>query len=143
MTASYLSAFPDKNIMPDDGAVSAVLGGAAPIWDELRTHVEENYPGINGEWKHYGKTAGWTYKLLSNKRNLLFFTPQNGSFRIRFVFGEKACGRIEADDNLSDEIKEAMRKATPYAEGRSIDIDVDRHEQLDTIKRLLKIKYEN
>lgn len=64
-------------------------------------------------------------------------------FRLRIVFGEKASVCAEADDTLPDEIKEAIHAATHYAEGRSIDIDVDRREQLETIKRLLKIKYEN
>ena len=142
MTESCLSAYPDKNIMPDDGAVSAVLGGAASMWDELRSHVEENYPCITGEWKHYGKVAGWTYKLISNKRNLLFFTPRNGSFRIRIVLGEKASTQAQIAP-LPDEIKAAISSAKAYAEGRSIDIDVDRREQLEDIKLLLKLKHEN
>ena len=56
MTVSCLSAFPDKSIVPDDGMVSAVLGSAATVWDELRAHVEGTYPDITGEWKHYGKS---------------------------------------------------------------------------------------
>jgi len=143
MTVSCLSAFGDKSVMPDDNMVSNLLGGAASIWDELRTHVEDNYPNISGQWKHYGKAAGWTYKLISKKRNMLFFVPRVDSFRLRLVFGEKACGCIDTDDGLPEEIKEAIRTATPYTEGRSIDIDVERHDQLETIKRLLKIKHEN
>ena len=143
MKESCISAFADKGIMPDDGMVSAALGDAASIWDELRTHVADNYPSVSGEWRHYGKASGWTYKLISKKRNLLFFFPRSASFSLRLVFGEKACACIEADNELPDEIKEAVRAATPYTEGRSIDIDMQRHEQLETIKRLLKIKYEN
>lgn len=143
MTASCLSAFPDKGIMPDGNMVSAVLGDTATMWDELRAHIGDTYPDITGEWKHYGKASGWTYKLISKKRNLLFFFPRSASFSLRLVFGEKACACIEADNELPDEIKEAIRAATPYTEGRSIDIDMQRHEQLETIKRLLKIKYEN
>jgi len=140
---SCLSAFDNKAIMPDDGMVSAVLGSTASIWDELRAHVKDHYPSITGEWKHYGKAAGWTYKLISKKRNLLFFVPRNDCFRLRIVLGEKACTCVEADNELPAEIKETIREAISYAEGRSIDIDIDRHEQLKAIKRLLKIKYEN
>jgi len=63
-------------------------------------------------------------------------------FRLRIVLGKKASTCAQADNELPDEIKEAIRAATPYAEGRSIDIDIDRREQLETIRRLLKIKYE-
>jgi len=143
MNVSCISAFDDKGNMPDDSVVASVLGGTAAIWEELRAHVIADYPSVTGEWKHYGKAAGWSYKLISKKRNLLFFVPREGSFRLRLVFGEKARACIEADSELPEEIKEALRAATPYAEGRSIDIDVGERGQLDTIKRLLKIKYEN
>ena len=142
MTVSCLSVFEDKNIIPDDNMVSDALGNSASIWDELRTHVEDTYPSIAGEWKHYGKAAGWTYKLISNKRNLLFFIPRNGSFRIRIVLGEKASVQAQAAP-LPDEIKAVISSAKAYAEGRSIDMDVDRREQMEAIKLLLKIKYEN
>ena len=143
MKVSCLSAFDDKAAVPDDGMVSAVLGDAASVWNELRAHVEKNYPNITGEWKHYGKAAGWTYKLISKKRNLLFFVPQTDCFRMRIILGEKGCACVENDGELPDEIRQAFRDATPYAEGRSIDIDIDRREQLEAVKRLLKIKHEN
>ena len=143
MQVSCLSAFDDIALMPDNGMVAAALGGAALIWDELRAHVEDNYPSVTGQWKHYGKAAGWSYKLISKKRNLLFFVPQTDGFRLRIVLGEKACACAETDHELPDEIKAAIRAATPYAEGRSVDMDIDRREQLETVNRLLKIKVEN
>ena len=143
MKVSCLSAFGDKGVMPDDGMVSETLGEAASIWDELHSHIKDNYPNITGEWKHYGIAAGWTYKLISKKRNLLFFVPQTDCFRLRIVLGEKAVASAESDNELTAEIKESIQAATPYTEGRSIDIDVSRREQLEPIKRLLRIKYEN
>ena len=150
MKVSCLSAFDDKAIMPDDDMVAAVLGGAAPLWDELRGHVEGAFPNVTGEWKYYGKAAGWSYKLLTSRgrdvakqRNLLFFVPRPDCFRLRIVLGEKGCACVEADTDLPEEIKEAFRAATPYAEGRSIDLDIDRREPLAAVKCLLEIKYEN
>ena len=143
MKVSCLSAFGDKAVMPDDNAVSAVLGDTANIWDELRAYVTDNYPNVAGEWKHYGKAAGWSYKLLSKKRNLLFFVPRESMFRLRVVLGEKGCACVETDNELPEEIKQAFRDAVPYTEGRSVDIDIERREQILAIKRLLKIKHEN
>ena len=143
MKVSCLSVFDDKAIVPDDSMVSIALGSTAAIWDALRTHVTDNYPNVVGEWKYYGKAAGWTYKLISKKRNLFFFVPMENCFKLRIVLGEKGCACVEADSDLPNEIKEAFRVAAPYAEGRSVDIGINRFEQLDTIKRLLKIKHEN
>ena len=137
-----VSFFDSKAVTPDDGMVAGALADAYPLWDELQNHVRENYPDITGEWKHYGKASGWVFKLISKKRNLLFFIPQNRYFRLRIVLSEKAAACAETAE-LPDEIEEAIRAATPYAEGRSIDMDISRHEQLDPVKYLLKIKFEN
>ena len=143
MKVSCLSAFGDKAVMPDDSMVTAVLGSTAGIWDELCTYIESSYPNVTGQWMHYGKAAGWTYKLISKKRNLLFCVPMIGCFRLRIVLGEKACACVETDNELPEEIKQAFHDAAPYTEGRSIDVDIEQHGQLEAIKRLLKIKYEN
>ena len=143
MSTDCLSVFCDKAIIPDDNMVAAALGDAAALWDELRAHVTVTYPNITDEWKHYSKAAGWSYKLLSKKRNLLFFVPMTGAFRLRIVLGEKGCGRVESDSELPEDIKEAFRAVTPYTEGRSVDVDITRRGQIETIKRLLEIKVEN
>ncbi|MCL2840505.1 MAG: DUF3788 domain-containing protein [Defluviitaleaceae bacterium] len=137
-----VSVFDDKSVMPDKEMVVAALMGTSLLWEDLQNHIHETYPSITGEWKHYGKTAGWSFKLISNKRNLLFFVPLRGCFRIRIVLGEKAVACMETAD-LPDEVKESYRNATSYAEGRSVDIDISREEQLEVIKTLLKIKFEN
>ena len=137
-----VSILNDKSALPDDNMVAAVLSDAYSFWDNLVSHVKEEYPSVSEEWKHYGKAFGWTFKLLSKKRNLLFLVPLNGYFRVRFVLSEKAVARAD-NANLPGEIKEAISVATLHVEGRSIDIDINRHEQLETIKALIKIKYES
>ncbi len=137
-----VSVLDDKSQTPDSDMVAAVLADTYPVWDELTNHVKSVYPSVTEEWKHYGKAFGWTYKLLSKKRNLLFLVPLDGCFRVRFVLGEKATARAEAED-LPHEIKDAIRAATPHTEGRSIDIDISRLEQLEAVRSLLKIKFEN
>jgi len=117
-----VSVFEDKSIMPDDSMVADALAESFPLWVGIRDFVNENYPSINAEWKHYGKSSGWVLKLLSKKRNLLFFIPKAECFRLRFGINEKVASCVEAAD-LPDEVKEAVRIATPYTEGRSIDID--------------------
>jgi hypothetical protein len=158
-----ISAFDEKAVIPTDDMVAAVLADAAPLWEELKNHVKETYPDVKEEWKHYGKAAGWTLKLLSKKSNLLFFIPKEECFRLRFGGGEKAMQHIEAAD-LPEVIKEAMHAATPYAEGRSFDLDISADEikvmayvkdrklvdigiihgqQPQALQTLIRIKYDN
>jgi len=118
-----ISVFDDKAVMPDDNMVADTLAESFPLWIGLKNYVQENYSNVKGEWKHYGKSSGWVFKLLSKKRNLLFFIPKNECFRLRFGFNEKSTADVEAS-GLPDEIKKAVCIATPYTEGRSIDLDV-------------------
>ena len=118
-----VSFFDEKALTPTDEMVADVLAESYSLWAELLNYVHENYPGITSEWKHYGKSSGWVFKLLSKKRTLLFFIPKDGCFRLRFGISEKVAPFIEIAD-LPDEIKEAVRIAAPYTEGRSIDIDI-------------------
>ena len=117
-----VSIFDDKAAMPDDNMVADALAKTFPLWIGLKNYVQENYPSVNGEWKHYGKSSGWVFKLLSKKRNILFFIPKNECFRLRFGISEKVAPCVETAD-LPDVIKEAVRIATPYTEGRSVDLD--------------------
>ena len=118
-----ISIFDEKAIVPTEDMVAVALAESFAIWNELKNHVLESYPDVTSEWKHYGKASGWVLKLFSKKRSLLFFIPKDGCFRLRFGVSEKAISCIEAAD-LPEEIKEAVRMATPYVEGRSFDLDI-------------------
>jgi hypothetical protein len=137
-----VSIFDDKSVMPETDMVAAALADMYSVWDELQKHICDEYPNVTSAWKHYGKAAGWSYILKSKKRTLIYFIPKNAYFRIRIVLGEKAVACVEAAE-LPNEIKEAIHAATPYVEGRSLDMDIRCHKQLETLKTLLRIKFDN
>ncbi|MDR2707128.1 MAG: DUF3788 domain-containing protein [Nitrososphaerota archaeon] len=139
MTASI---FNDKTVTPNNSMITTGIADTYTMWEELYSYVKITYSNITEEWKYYGKTSGWCLKLVNKKRNLLFFIPLKGYFRIRIVLSEKAVTHPEINE-LSNEIKKAIHTATPYIEGRSIDIDISQREQIEAIKNLLKIKLEN
>ena len=104
MAVSY---FDDKSMKPDIKMISVALADSYPIWEEFRNHIISEYPRITEDWKHYGKAAGWSCKLISTKRNLIFFVPLDGSFRVRLVFGNKAVDCIEAA-SVPEDIKKTQ-----------------------------------
>ena len=117
-----VSFFDNKEVMPDENMIADALADSYIIFNRLKNYVSETYPNVSVDWKHYGKSSGWVCKILSKKKNLLFFIPRNGCFRLRFGISEKVASCIETA-NLPDVVNEAVRIATPYTEGRSIDID--------------------
>ena len=136
------SIFADKEIIPNDGMVAAAVADTYSLWKELLSHVRAKYPDICGEWKNYGKQAGWTLSLKSKKRTLCYFIPKEGSFSINFVFGDRAVAAAESSE-LPREIIGDILASRRYAEGRSVAVDVKDAQALESVKLLLKIKYEN
>ena len=136
------SVFTDRSTKPDAAQLAGALGAAAPIWSELRHHFETEYGPLVEEWKFYSKKSGLTMKTLWKKRNLFFLTPLDGYFRLGFVFGDRAVAAVEASD-LSDEMKQELRDARKYAEGRGLVLEFRTREDIEPVKTLVEIKVKN
>ena len=110
------NVFIDKLDKPDDQALVMALGKTYPLWAEIEKHVATAYGASTEEWKYYGPKSGWTLKTLHKKRNLFFFTPYQGYFRIAFVFGDRAVAEIVTSD-LPKAMIEEVTNAKRYAGG--------------------------
>ena len=128
--------------MPDHKALQEVLGRKYDYFKEIIDHVLETYEDSKEEWKFYSKKSGWTMKMMYKKRNLFFFKPYHGYFNITFVFGDKAAKAIENSD-INEELKEILRNARKYAEGRGLRVKVTSKKHLKDIKKLLAVKVAN
>lgn len=130
------NVFLDRAQPPSPAMVAEALGARATYLDELIRHV----PGpLKEEWKHYGKTIGWTMKLLRGKRNLCFIVACRRYFAVTFVFGDKAVRAVEQSRLAADLVAELVN-ARRYAEGRGIRIAVKSRRALEQAKILLEIK---
>jgi hypothetical protein len=134
--------FTDKSNQPNNHMLSEALGKTYQVWEEIYLYLKSAYDDIIQEWKFYGKNYGWQLKTLLKKRNLFFIIPYQDYFTQVFVFGDKAVSEIEKSD-LPNDIKETLRKAKKYAEGRGLSIDVTSSEKIDIIKILIDIKINN
>ena len=137
-----LSIFVDKAKQPDDNDLSDALGETKSLWDQLKTYVIESYPPITEDWKHYGKSSGWTMKLLCKKRNLFFSYPGEGMFWLGFIFGNKAVAAIEKS-SIPQKLIDELRNARKYAEGSCLKLPVHTAEDIETAKQLIAVKVEN
>ena len=137
-----LSVFEFKEAMPDDAALAKELGATKGIWDDVREHIKKNYKDMNGEWKYYSKSSGWTFVIRSGKRTLIYLIPMNRYFKANFVFGESAVNAALASDIPADVIKK-ITEARPYVEGRSFMTDVKKKDDLGVVEKLIAIKDKN
>ncbi len=135
------SIFDKKELMPDDGQLSEVLGDSKSLWDTLDTYILEHHKGIKKEWKFYSNKAGWCLVFKKKSRTLLYLTPSKDYFKVWFVFGEKATYYAK-ESGLPKYIIDTILLATPYTEGRLFSIDINEDKQLNDVLLLLKIKDE-
>lgn len=134
--------FNNKQIMPDEAALAAEIGDTKEVLDRICRFIETETGQLTWEWKHYGQKSGWTLKLLSKKRNLLFVGPESGYFIIAFVFGDRAVEAV-VKSQLPETIKNELLNARKYAEGRGIRVEIRDDSQLENVLKLIRIKIEN
>jgi len=136
------SVFTDKSTRPDNTKLAGTLGDKAGFWEAIKSHIKNNYGHVTEEWKFYGAKSGWALKLLLKKRNLFFFTPLRGDFRLGFVFGDKAVSAAEKSD-LPKDIINTLKNAKKYVEGRGLRVEVKSSADVENVKKLIDIKVKN
>ncbi|HOY31577.1 MAG TPA: DUF3788 family protein [Bacteroidales bacterium] len=134
-----LSIFEDKFVKPTEKMLTEALQDNILWWKEIKDFVIQQYPLAIEEWKHSGNNYGWGFRLKDKKRAIVYLTPADKYFLFSIVFGEKA-SQDALQSDISEEIKQMIRDARVYAEGRGIQIRVNSDILWDDIKKLILIK---
>jgi hypothetical protein len=127
------NAFIGKAAAPSDAELAVELGSAVKWWDALRAAV-----GLPGEWHSYSKKAGWSMRLQSAKRNIVYLIPAKGSFEVSFALGDRAVAAVR-EAGLAALVDGAKR----YAEGTAVRFGVMSAKDVATVKKLVQIKLEH
>jgi len=133
------SIFDDKAITPTEDMVNAAIADTKLLWGKLKSHAEENYPGLSSEWKMYSKKAGWSLVFKKAKRTLFYFVPCETHFIIAFVLGEKAV-EMALKSLISGKARAEIFDADICAMGHSFFVYVRTEQDLEDVFILLKIK---
>ena len=134
--------FMDKTHQPSEQDLEFALGLNYLIWAELQNYLNSTLDKPSEEWNYPGKKYGWSFRMKSKKRNIIYFLPYDGYFKVAFVFGPKATAAV-MKSQVSEALKEELQNAKVYAEGRGIRIEVKNIGILADIKELIRIKLEN
>jgi hypothetical protein len=130
---------PNKQTIPSTKELAAELGSTATIWDEIITALEKEYGPLDREWKPSKESFGRICLLKQKKRTLLYMTPEKEKIIIAIVLGERAAALALAG-GLPEEIKNMIREARPYAEGRGIRFPVSSPAKIPVVLELVAIK---
>ena len=132
----------DKSQVPNDEELKKALGTSFDLWKSIRDYTLKNYPKAQEEWNFPGVKYGWSFRIKDKKRAIVYLLPGDKTFRVAFVYGEKATNQA-LSSNLSKEIKDIIETATVYAEGRGFRIEITDKKIIKDIEMLIDIKLAN
>jgi hypothetical protein len=137
-----LGALTDSDIHPDDDSVRAILGRTHGHWRQLLSAIHEQHDPLAEEWHFAGVSFGWSMRVKSGKRTLLYLIPCKGHFLAGLVLGAKA---VEAarQAGLPARVLRVIEEARVYAEGRGFRVEVRNAEDRDAIRTLVSIKVDH
>jgi hypothetical protein len=132
------NAFIGRTLPPTDDELSAQLGAARVLWDELLAELALPIQ----EWHSYSPKAGWSLKLKLGKRTIVYLAPCHGSFRVAFVHGAKA---VEAarQAKLPKAVMKIIDEAPRYAEGTGVRLEISNRKDLAAVGKLAGVKLAN
>lgn len=123
------AAFPDPEQPPDDAALLAALGPAAPAIATVLADLRLAEPAVTADWQ-FSPRAGWYQLQMVKKRRLLYLVPQKGDFRVSLILGRKATAGMK-DGPFAKQTAKLLKTARHYPEGiafsfnrRTLDPDV-------------------
>lgn len=136
------SSFTNKTKEPTETELKLVLGTTYTYWKKLRDFTIQSFPEGRAAWHYSGDNYGWSFRISDKKRVLVYLLPRDAFFKVALVFGKKASDEI-LSSKISDAIKNELKAAKVYAEGRGIRLDITNKSMLTDITRLIQIKIAN
>lgn len=135
------SIFSEKNIMPNEILLKDALKDSYKLWQKIYKYVHSNYSDAIDKWNYTSAKYGWSFRINDKKRAIIYLLPRENYFKAAFVFGQKATDEI-MKSKVNKSIKDELKSAKVYAEGRGIRIDVTDNNINDVLK-LIEIKLRN
>ncbi|MGZ4853145.1 MAG: DUF3788 family protein [Halobacteriota archaeon] len=104
----------------------------------LTRFIEENYR-VKRDFAFYGKNYGWALRFRSGGRALAAFYPGAGSFTVQIIIGP-----AQLEDalrlHLGAEVRNILRNARAFTEGRWLLIPVESEQDCCDVQRLLRVR---
>jgi hypothetical protein len=133
------NAFIDKPKKPTAAELTAALGPAKALWDQLLAGLADEYNLTVQEWNSYSRKAGWSLRLKRKERNILYLSPCERCFFVSFALGDKA---VEAarQSGLPPGVIKTINESRRYAEGTGVRIEMKKPKDVEIAKKLAAIK---
>ena len=135
------NAFAGQAKRPTEKSMGSALGESLQLWRSLVDDLKQEFQ-LAGQWHSSSVKLGWSLRMQLKKRNIVYLVPRSGFFMAAFALGDRAVAAARASD-LPPRILKIIAEAKRYAEGTAVRIEVKTPEDLEIVKKLVKIKIEN
>jgi hypothetical protein len=133
------NAFINKPKPPTEPELTAALGAAKAVWDQILTRLDQDL-GVDGrEWKCHSPKWGWSLRVKRKERTIIWFSPFDGRFEVSFILGDRAMCAARAI-RLPKRVLDVMKSAPKYPEGTGIRLEVKSARDIAALMKLAAIK---
>ncbi len=136
------NAFINKPDKPTNDELTAELGPAKALWDQLIADLAEECDAGIQEWKSYSPKYGWSLRLKHKKRTIVYLSPHRGCFGVAFILGDRAV-QAARQSKLPRRVLTIIDEAPRYPEGTGVRLEVKGAKDIAIVKKLATIKMEN
>jgi hypothetical protein len=127
---------------PTESLWAAILGDRYELWQHLVTDLEDEFAIDTAEWHTSLVKLGWSLRLQAKKRNSVYLGPRERWFLASFILGDKAIAAARKG-GLDAGVLRLIAESKRYPEGTAIRVEVRSEKDLQTVKKLARIKIEN
>lgn len=132
----------DKSAPPDDKVIRDWIGpGAFERWGELRSWIDEFYPGVFvPDWLYGGKNRGWTLRYKKTKA-FTTLVPAYRQFSAVVVMGGAEREKFEERRYAwRSPLVKLYDEAKSYIDGKWLTVPVSSADDLNEVRDLLTMK---
>lgn len=129
----------DPNVQPTDELIASIIGENTVYWQQLIDYLYDNHTDISEQWRYYTDGKSWLYRTLRKKKTIYWAGIQKDTFRVSFLFPEKA-ERLIGESDLNESIKEEYRTAKRNSFGRAITVVVHSREDVEQVVKLAELR---
>jgi hypothetical protein len=141
-SSANANVFAGQTDHPTDAQLAKVLGDRYQVWQHLVADLKDELAIDVAEWHTSSVKLGWSLRLQAKKRNIVYLGPREGWFLASFALGDKAIAAAKKS-GLDQRMLRLLAESKRYPEGTAVRIEVRSEGDLQTVKKLAKIKIEN
>lgn len=136
------NAFAGSAKAPTQKELTAKLGRAKSLWEELVASLRRVCVADGAEWGSSSTKAGWSLRVKRKERIIVYLAPSDACFLASFALGDRAMHATRAIEFRSSVMK-VLKNAKRYAEGSAVRLEVRTAQDVADVIALAKCKCEN